>query len=106
MKEQEVFAFLNRKYVQRADARQKEMGLQYTEAETHDLAKEIHRSCVLPLLGFIDENFEEAFQLVFEGYSRPGTDFASDAAWAIWQHAQLTKAFSLLQKVRREKPKC
>lgn len=106
MKEQEVFAFLNRKYVQRADERQKEMGLQYTAAETHDLAKEIHRNCIAPLLGFIDENFEEAFQLVFEGYNRPGTDFASDAAWATWQHAQLTKAFSLLQKVRRELKKC
>ena len=50
----------------------------------------------------IDENFEEAFQLVFEGYNRPGTDFASDAAWATWQHAQLTKAFSLLQKIRKQ----
>lgn len=50
----------------------------------------------------IDENFEEALQLVFEGYSRPGTDFATDAAWATWQHAQLTKAFSLLQKIRKQ----
>jgi hypothetical protein len=37
------FAFLCQKYVQRADDRQKEMGLQYTEAETHDLAKECDR---------------------------------------------------------------
>lgn len=36
-----IFNFLCRKYVQRADTRQKSMGLQYTEAETHDLAKEI-----------------------------------------------------------------
>lgn len=106
MKEQEVFAFLNRKYVQRADERQKEMGLQYTEAETHDLAKEIHRGCVQPLLDILNADFEEAFQLVFEGYSRPGTDFASDAAWATWQHAQLTKAFSLLQKLRRDIKPC
>jgi len=35
----QVFALLCRKYVQRSDARQKEMGLQYTEAETHDLAE-------------------------------------------------------------------
>lgn len=49
------------------------------------------------------EALEEPFQLVFEGYSRPGTDFASDAAWATWQHAQLTKAFSLMQKLRRAK---
>lgn len=44
---------------------------------------------------------EEPFQLIFEGYNRPATDFASDAAWATWQHAQLTKAFSLLQKIRK-----
>ena len=36
-----VFDFLCRKYVQRADERQKSMGLQYTEAETHDLARQI-----------------------------------------------------------------
>ena len=36
-----LFGFLERKYVQRADARQKEMGLQYTTAETHDLAREL-----------------------------------------------------------------
>jgi hypothetical protein len=41
--EAELFAFLRRKYVQRADARQKAMGLVYTEAETHDLAREIAR---------------------------------------------------------------
>ena len=34
------FEFLCRKYVQRADERQAAMGLQYTEAETNDLAKE------------------------------------------------------------------
>lgn len=38
-----MFAFYCRKYVQRADSRQKEMGLQYTEVETHDLAKETAR---------------------------------------------------------------
>jgi len=37
--EQEIFAALNRKYVQRADARQHSMGLQYMEAETHDLSR-------------------------------------------------------------------
>ena len=39
--EKEIFAFLIRKYVQRADERQKAMDLQYMEAETHDLAAEI-----------------------------------------------------------------
>ena len=39
--ESDLFAFLCRKYVQRADELQKAMGLQYTEAETHDLAKMI-----------------------------------------------------------------
>lgn len=38
-----LFAFLCRKYVQRADDRQRDMGLQYTSAETHDLAKELAR---------------------------------------------------------------
>lgn len=35
-----LFDHLCRVYVQRADERQRSMGLQYTEAETHDLAKE------------------------------------------------------------------
>lgn len=38
---EELFYFLTYKYVQRADERQKAMGLQYTEAETHDLAETI-----------------------------------------------------------------
>lgn len=41
LNEQAIFEFLCRKYVQRADRRQKAMGLQYTEAETHDLAREL-----------------------------------------------------------------
>jgi len=41
--EAQLFAFLCRKYIQRADARQEAMGLQYTTAETHDLAKELAR---------------------------------------------------------------
>jgi hypothetical protein len=36
-------AFVDRKYVSRADARQKEMGLAYVEAERKDLAREIVR---------------------------------------------------------------
>ena len=39
-----IFDWLCRKYVQRADARQKSLGLQYTEAETHDLAEEIAKN--------------------------------------------------------------
>jgi hypothetical protein len=38
---QTLFDWLCAKYVQRADDRQKLMGLQYTEAETHDLASGI-----------------------------------------------------------------
>lgn len=38
-----LFAFLTTKYVQRSDARQREFGLQYTTAETHDLAIEVAR---------------------------------------------------------------
>lgn len=36
-----VFLFLNEKYMQRADSRQKAMKLQYMEAETHDLSREM-----------------------------------------------------------------
>ena len=39
--EKAIFEFLCRKYVQRADDRQRSMGLQYMEAETHDLAQEL-----------------------------------------------------------------
>lgn len=39
----EVKTWLRRKYVTRADARQREMGLSYVTAETKDLAKEIAR---------------------------------------------------------------
>lgn len=38
--EEQIFAFFEAKYVQQQDDRQQEMGLQYTTAETHDLAKE------------------------------------------------------------------
>lgn len=38
---EDLFIFLSRKYVQTSDSRQRTMGLQYTTAETHDLAKEI-----------------------------------------------------------------
>lgn len=41
--EGDAFAVLCRTYVQRADDRQRAMGLQYTEAETHDLAKVMER---------------------------------------------------------------
>lgn len=41
LSEADIFNYLNRKYVQRSDERQKSMGLQYTTAETHDLAREI-----------------------------------------------------------------
>ncbi|MDR5726267.1 MAG: hypothetical protein RB191_02240 [Terriglobia bacterium] len=43
--EQALLGFLLRKYTQRQDARQKAMGLQYMDAETHDLAQEL--SCFL-----------------------------------------------------------
>lgn len=44
-----VFEFLCRKYVQRQDARQKSMGLHYTEAETHDLANALVREFGKPI---------------------------------------------------------
>src|SRR6478736_6794180 len=39
--ESTLFKFFEKKYVQRADERQKNLGLQYTEAETNDLAREV-----------------------------------------------------------------
>ncbi len=39
--ENDIFDWLTRTYVQHSDARQRAMGLQYTEAETHDLARGI-----------------------------------------------------------------
>lgn len=39
--EARLFAFLARTYRQTADERQKAMGLQYTTAETHDLARTV-----------------------------------------------------------------
>ncbi|ASE40948.1 DUF551 domain-containing protein [Brevundimonas vesicularis] len=41
--EEQIFAWLNRKYVQRAEERQRSMNLQYMEAETHDLSASLHR---------------------------------------------------------------
>lgn len=41
--EADLFEFLTRVYVQHSDERQALMGLQYTTAETHDLAKQISR---------------------------------------------------------------
>ena len=41
--EREVELWLRRKYITRSDARQKAMGLDYVEAETRDLAREISR---------------------------------------------------------------
>ena len=41
--EARLFVFLSRKYVQRADSRQRVLGLLSMEAETHDLAAEIAR---------------------------------------------------------------
>lgn len=49
MSESLILAWLCRKYVQRADDRQKSLGLQYTEAETHDLAREFYKAHVAPL---------------------------------------------------------
>lgn len=41
--EKDIFDFLCKKYIQLQDDRQKEMGIHYTTAETHDLAKEMER---------------------------------------------------------------
>lgn len=45
--ERDLFALLCKKYVQRSDERQTAMGLQYTTAETRDLARTIARFLTL-----------------------------------------------------------
>lgn len=40
-REERIFGLLSRVYVQEADERQKRMGLTYTTAETHELARTI-----------------------------------------------------------------
>lgn len=47
--EESVVKWLCQAYVQRSDDRQKAMGLQYTEAETHDLAASFFLKFVRPL---------------------------------------------------------
>ena len=47
-------------------------------------------------------NTAAAFQLAFEGYSRPADTFQSDRGWAIWQHTKLPRIFELLQKEHLE----
>lgn len=56
------FAALCRKYVQSADARHREMGLQYMEAETHDLAKEIVKLVRSELAKHLNEQIKEALK--------------------------------------------
>lgn len=76
MNEPAILEWLCKKYVQRADDRQKALGLQYTEAETHDLAREIHNRCVAPL----ETKLERAWSLLrdIEARLQSGdTDFPS-----------------------------
>lgn len=76
-REEAIFAQLCAKYVQRADARQQSMGLQYTQAETHDLARFIariehttpDRNAVLSVLETARDYFTDAANgtLTYEG---------------------------------------
>lgn len=54
--EEIIFSRLSAKYVQRADERQKAMGLQYTTAETHDLA-----CFISDLIDDLDESCKHGF---------------------------------------------
>lgn len=64
--EDDLFAFLCHKYVQRQDDRQKAMGLQYTTAETHDLA----RTLTAYFIGRIDASFDIAKQTMSDDDKR------------------------------------
>lgn len=63
---EKLFDFLCRKYTQRSDARQQAMGLQYTTAETRDLAEEIARFLSRASPPPIDNNLLERAKSVRE----------------------------------------
>ena len=56
-------------------------------------------------VGAVGDAFEQAFNLIFETYSKPADNFNDDEQWAIWQHGKVTKAFTLLQQVRAARAK-
>lgn len=65
MNHNRILRWLQRTYVQHADARQKAMGLQYTEAETEELA--------ISLARLFDELFADRVHELI-GYVENGTD--------------------------------
>ncbi len=48
----------------------------------------------------LTDDFEQAFQLIFEAYSMPLDQFSGDRDAYIWTRRKVTSAFSLMQKVR------
>jgi hypothetical protein len=48
--------------------------------------------------------FEQAFKLIYEAYAMPGDKFADDAGYVHFLRGKVTKAFSLMQALRRAAP--
>ena len=92
-----AYALLKRKYTQRSDARQKEMGLSYTTAETRDLAKTLVQfasACMAQQAAEAAENAEdrrqreiaEAIGLGFVKYEAGQNVTPPDEAGEWWYH--------------------
>lgn len=83
--EAELFAFFQKKYVQSADDRQRSMGLTYTEAETHDLAKEVAE--------FIERRASQAVErgvtISEEMVERAYEAFVADCEWSDWDEPEV-----------------
>jgi len=86
--EQTIFNFLQRKYVQRADDRQKTMGLVYMEVETHDLARELEKMFSQASTAPEVTDERQAFEQAMREISNGEPDWQSPAAmwaWRAWQ---------------------
>lgn len=95
MSELLILAWLCKKYVQRADDRQKAMGLQYTEAETHDLAREFYKAHVEPLQGELAIANAEITQLKAQL-----EDMTANAVEGLAYVEQFNGQCAVLEKVR------
>jgi len=61
------------------------------------LALRSRPASALPVVG---EDFEKAFQLIFEAYSMPADRFSDSHDWGMALNKRITKAFSIMQRIR------
>lgn len=98
--EDELFAFLVRKYTQRSDARQTSMGLQYMSAETHDLASELVRFIASKsngdaALAIGEHAFRAGFMACYAAIGKPGTVQSDlERAWSDYDPPEDIKALT------------